>query len=299
MKILVAGAGGFLGRHLVERLDSRIDEVRAISRRDADLSDPGVCRGVTNGVSVIFDMAALIGGIGFLESRHADCTASVNVTSNLLQAAVANGCQRYVFPSSACVYPDTGDPYAPALKESDVRPYAPRGGYGWTKLFTEQMLGFYQHQYGLRVGVARLGTIYGPGSPIGENEKAPIAICRKVITALREGSNEIRIWGDGEQTRSFLYIDDCIDALVRLMDSDYSQPINVGSEERVSINQLVDMVEDIAGVKLHRRYELEKPQGVRGRVCDTSLAWQVLGWREKTSLLEGLKKTYRWVEQSL
>jgi nucleoside-diphosphate-sugar epimerase len=262
----------------------------------ADLLDPAVCEVMVRGVDQVYHLAAMIGGIGYLESRHADCTRSVAITSSLLAAAVQEKVTRFLFPSSACVYPDTGRPDAPPLKEVDDQPYAPRGGYGWQKLFSEQMCRFYRLQYGLEVRLPRLGTVYGPRSPIGEHEKAPIAICRKVVEAVRAGRDVIEIWGDGRQTRSFLYVDDAIDALRAVMDCDYPEPLNIGSRERVSVDALVSVVEHVAGVRLARRYELDKPQGVRGRVCDVRLAAEVAGWRERTPLRAGIEKTYRWVE---
>lgn len=314
MRVVVAGAGGFLGGHLVNALTRLGYDVMAVSRKpparwsqhnelaksyQIDLADPFACRRVLAGAKYVFDMAALIGGIGFLESKHADCTASVGVTSNLLRAAIEAKCERYFFPSSACIYPDTGSPDAPALKESDDRPYAPRGGYGWSKLFSEQMLMYYEQQHGLQVRIARLGTIYGPYSPIGENEKAPIAICRKVIEAKRKRARSIDIWGDGKQTRSFLYVSDCIAAIIALMWSSCNVPVNIGSSVRVSIDDLVDMVERIASVNLEHCYQLDKPQGVRGRISDTSLAEQSIAWRETTTLKRGLELTYQWVESAM
>lgn len=316
MKILVTGAGGFLGGYLVARLLSQGHEVRACSRRPlaqwaqhsdeadnivADLSDPSACEAMVCGIQRVYHLAAMIGGIGFLESRHADCTQSVVPTANLLAAAAKFHVERFLFPSSACVYPDAGlaATMGPPLTEADVQPYAPRGGYGWQKLFSEQMCRFYRQQYGLEVRIPRLGTVYGPHSPIGENEKAPIAICRKVIEARRSGGNSIEIWGDGRQTRSFLYVDDAIDGLTAVMDCDYAEPLNIGSAERVSIDELVSVVEHIAGVRLQRRYQLDKPQGVRGRVCDVSLAQRVAGWRERIALRAGLEKTYHWMEEVL
>lgn len=300
MKYLVAGASGFLGGYLVGRLLEQGHTVRAVGSRpigqwsqqhdtqnlQGDLRDRATAARVCRGMDRVFHMAAMIGGIGYLESRHADCTASVVVSSNLLEAAVDAGVQRFLFPSSACVYPELDRP----LREADVQPYAPRGGYGWEKLFTEQMCGFYSQQYGLQTRIARLGTVYGPLSPLGEAEKAPIAICRKVAAS----AGEIEIWGDGQQVRSFLYVDDAIDALTALMDGDYPGPVNVGSAEAVTVDQLVSVVEYVAGVRLQRRY-VPGPTGVQRRTQDLSLARE-LGWQEQTSLRVGIERTYRWVE---
>lgn len=307
MKILVAGASGFLGGYLVARLLEQGHVVRAVGRRPlaewsqahrgaenivgTDLRSHAACKWAVLGIDRVFHMAAMIGGIGYLESRHADCTASVVVSSNLLEAAAQAGVERVLFPSSACVYPELDRP----LREADVQPYAPRGGYGWEKLFTEQMCGYYSQQYGLQTRIARLGTVYGPLSPVGEAEKAPIAICRKVVDAWRYGRGELEIWGDGKQVRSFLFVDDCIDALTALMDSEISDPVNVGSAERVTVDQLVSVVEHVAGVRLTRRY-VDGPTGVQSRVQDVTLANRVLGWHEKTSLQAGIERTYRWIE---
>lgn len=306
MKILVAGASGFLGGYLVARLLEQGHEVRAVGGRpllntkgggwsqlhpgsqnlQGDLRDRATAARVCRGMDRVFHMAAMIGGIGYLESRHADCTASVVVSSNLLEAAIDAGVERFLFPSSACVYPERDWP----LSEAEAKPYAPRGGYGWEKLFTEQMCGFYSQQYGLQTRIARLGTVYGPLSPLGEAEKAPIAICRKVAAS----QGEIEIWGDGKQVRSFLYVDDAIDALTALMDSDYPGPVNIASAECVTVDQLVSVVEHVAGKRLKRRY-VTGPTGVQRRVQDLALAREVLGWREQTSLQQGIHRTYHWV----
>lgn len=311
MKILVAGASGFLGGHLVGRLLREGHDVRAVSRRpvrrwsqrhtgaecaQADLGDREACARATRGMDAVCHLAAMIGGIGYLESHHADCTTSVVASSNLLEAAVRNGCERFLFTSSACVYPESD---AAVIREADVTPFDPRGGYGWQKLFTEKMCEFYAAQYGLGTRVARLATIYGPHSPIGEAEKAPIAICRKVIQAIQRGSDEIEIWGDGQQTRSFLYVDDCMDALIALLRSDYPGAVNIGSTERVTVNELVSIVEAEAGVKLRRVYQADMPQGVRHRMSDVTLAREQLGWQEATPLREGIRKTFQWVRSEL
>lgn len=316
MKVLVTGAGGFLGGHLVRRLLDDGHRVRAVSRRpahswtqrfdgedvervQADLRGRNQCAYVVKGMDAVYNLASRIGGLGFLEKNHALCSRSVVINANLLEAAVTEGCKRYLFPSSACVYPDTGNALARPIRESDAYPPNPPSGYGWEKLYSERMCLYHAAEYGLQVRIPRLHTVYGPHSPIGEHEKAPIALCRKVVQAIRAGRNELEIWGDGEQTRSFLYVDDAIDALVRLMDSECGEPINIGSAVRVTVNQLADAVEAIAGVKLQRQYRLDMPQGVRGRVSDNARAGFWLGWKESTSLLQGLEKTYRWVEQAL
>lgn len=314
MKVLVAGAGGFLGGHLVARLIERGHSVRAVSRRPVkewtqprqwaerlqmDLRDPMACAWAAKGCDAIFNMASLVGGIAFLETRHADCMQSVVINANLLRAAVDAGCERYFFPGSACIYPDTGRADAPAIREEDAWPPDPRGGYGWEKLYSERMTLAYGARYGLKARVARIHTVYGPHSPIGENEKAPIALCRKVIEAKRSGAGNLEIWGDGEQTRSFLYVDDAVDAIVRLTASDCGEAVNLGSGRRVTINQLADAVEEVAGVKLERIYRPEAVQGVRGRVSDNTRITAATGWTETTGLDRGIEKTYRWVAQRL
>ena len=313
MNILVTGAGGFLGGYLVKHLLAEGHAVRTVSRRpldqwtqhwddaqnmQVDLCDPAACASAVAGMEQIYHLAAMIGGIGFLESNHADCTQSVVPTSNLLHvAAKATEVKRFLFPSSACVYPDTGEAWGEPLREDDVRPYAPRGGYGWAKLFGEQMCGFYAEQHALEVRIPRLGTVYGPLSPVGPNEKAPIALCRKVLSAKRAGRDTLEIWGDGEQTRSFLYVDDAIAGLIAVMNGDYAGPINIGSEQRVTINALADEIEGIAGTALKRVYLPDAPQGVRGRVASTFLARNLCGWQEMTGLGVGLKQTYAWMEE--
>ena len=310
MRILVTGAGGFIGGHLVGRLLADGHEVTAVSRRHreqwtqchtaahnvrADISEHWTAQSMARGHDWVVHLAATIGGIGYLESRHADCTQSVVGSSNILRAAVEADCTGVLIPSSACVYRES----VLQLSESDVRPYAPRGGYGWAKLFTEQMMYRYREQYDLQVRIPRLGTVYGPHSPIGEAEKAPIALCRKVIEAKRSGADSIEIWGDGAQMRTFLYIDDCVDALVRLLDSELNTPVNIDGGELVSINVLALLAEEFGGRKLRFNYDTGKPQGVRCRSSNTDKARALLGWSPQVPLREGLRKTYNWVESQI
>ena len=230
----------------------------------ADLKDPGRAHQVTAGVSIVYDLAADMGGMGFIETHKADCMLSVLIGTNLLTAARDEGVERFFFSSSACVYnvDKQRDTNVTALKEEDAYPAMPEDGYGWEKLFVERMCRHFTEDYGLATRVARYHNVYGPlGTWDGGREKAPAAICRKVAEAKLSGTHDIEIWGDGEQTRSFMYIDDCVDGTLRLMASDFGDPINIGSSQLVSINQVVDMVESIAGVKLERSYKLDAPKG--------------------------------------
>jgi nucleoside-diphosphate-sugar epimerase len=250
------------------------------------------------GARYVFNLAADMGGMGFIETHKADCMLSVLINTHMLLAAKEMGAQRFFFSSSACVYAagkQTSAQVTP-LKESDAYPAMAEDGYGWEKLFSERMCRHFQEDFGLQSRVARYHNVYGPhGTYDGGREKAPAAICRKVIAALKSGKHEIEIWGDGEQTRSFMYIDDCLVGTRAIMASDITEPLNLGSDELVTINRLVDIVEDIAGVKLERNYKLDAPKGVRGRNSDNTLIKQTLGWAPPTGLREGMEKTYRWI----
>jgi nucleoside-diphosphate-sugar epimerase len=247
---------------------------------------------------MVYNLAADMGGMGFIERNKARCMLSVLINTQLLEAALRTGVARYFFASSACVYAREKQltPHKSALKETDAYPAEPEDGYGWEKLFSERMCHHFSEDFGLITRVARYHNVYGPnGTWTGGREKAPAAICRKVAEAQLTGEVEIEIWGDGEQTRSFMFIDDCIEGTLRIMDSDVEQPINLGSSETVTINQLVDVVEEIAGVKLARRYLLDAPKGVRGRNSDNTLIRERLGWEPSVRLRTGLAETYRWV----
>jgi nucleoside-diphosphate-sugar epimerase len=316
--ILVTGAGGFIGGHLVHRLlelgysdlravdikpldewhqlDSRAENVRA------DLRQRDACDAAAAGRDFLFNFAADMGGMGFIETHKADCMVSVLINTNLLLAARDACAKRYFFASSACVYAADRqrDSDVVALRETDAYPADPEDGYGWEKLFSERMCRHFMEDYGLDARVARFHNIYGPFSSYqGGREKAPAAICRKVIEAQQNGSLEIEIWGDGSQMRSFTYIDDCIEGTLRLMRSDVRQPLNVGSSEVVSINELVSLVERLAGVTLSRRYNLDAPTGVRGRNSDNSLICEKLGWEPSTSLLSGMQATLEWIRSEM
>jgi nucleoside-diphosphate-sugar epimerase len=243
-----------------------------------------------------------MGGMGFIETHRAECMISVLINTHLLMAAREAGVERYFYSSSACVYAADKQTRADVvpLKESDAYPAMPEDGYGWEKLFSERMCRHFREDFGLETRVARYHNVYGPhGTYAGGREKAPAAICRKIIGAVLEGVTEIEVWGDGEQTRSFMYIDDCLIGTQLLMASNVRDPLNIGSAEIVSINQLVDIVEGIAGVRLKRRYNLGAPKGVRGRSSDNSLISEALGWAPSISLRDGLEKTYRWIYDEL
>lgn len=313
-RVLVAGGGGFIGGHLVARLvDLGCELVRAVDIKpvddwyqehagaenlSADLSKLDDAGSAVEGVDTVFQLAADMGGMGFIENHRAECMLSVLTNTHLLQAAVAGAVGRFFYSSSACVYAASrqDDPAVVALREDDAYPAEPEDGYGWEKLFSERMCRHFMEDFGLQTRVARYHNVYGPnGTWVGGREKAPAAICRKVAEAKIAGRSEIEVWGDGEQTRSFMYIDDCVDGTLLLTESDVAQPLNVGSSELVSINGLVDLVCQIADVKLERVHDLSAPQGVRGRNSDNVKIRSELGWEPSTSLVKGLTRTYEWV----
>ncbi|WP_158819426.1 NAD-dependent epimerase/dehydratase family protein [Granulicella sp. S156] len=315
---VVCGAGGFIGGHLVKSLvASGVKVVRAVDIKpldewfqitegvesvSLDLKDKDNCFKAAEGSSVIFQLAADMGGMGFIESNKALCMLSVLVNTHMLMAAQRVGVKRFFYSSSACVYNGEKqiNPDVVALKESDAYPAMPEDGYGWEKLFSERMCRHFEEDYGLISRVARYHNVYGPeGTWDGGREKAPAAICRKVIEAKSSGKHEISIWGDGKQTRSFMYIDDCIKGTQMLVESEIDEPINIGSSELVTINQLVDIAEEIAGIKLKRYYNLNAPKGVNGRNSDNTLILQKLGWEPSIRLRDGLEKTYRWIEEQI
>lgn len=313
-KILVAGAGGFIGGHLVADLvHSGYSDIRAVDCKPlpewhqvfsqvenlrSDLRDLGACRAVTRDVQSVFNLAADMGGMGFIEKHKADCMLSVLISTHMLMAAREATVERFFYSSSACVYSaekQTNADVVP-LRESDAYPALPEDGYGWEKLFSERMCRHFREDYGLETRIARYHNVYGPhGTYDGGREKAPAAICRKVITAKLSGSHDIEIWGDGKQTRSFMYIDDCIAGTHKIFASAEAEPLNLGSDRLVTIDQLVDIVETIAGVRLRRRYNLAAPKGVRGRNSDNRLIIERLGWAPAIPLETGLEQTYRWI----
>jgi len=314
-RVAVCGAGGFIGGHLVEYLLAQgINVVRAVDVKPldewhqssvhvenivGDLSELATCKRTTRGVDVVFQLAADMGGMGFIHNNKALCMLSVLVNTHMLIAARDSGIERFFYSSSACVYnaDKQKDANVIALKEDDAYPAMPEDGYGWEKLFSERMCRHFQDDFGLESRVARFHNVYGPfGTFDGGREKAPAAICRKVIEAKASGINQIEIWGDGEQTRSFTYIDDCLFGIQAIMESNIQEPINLGSSELVTINQLVDVAEQIAGVSLRRIYKLDAPTGVNGRNSDNTMIRSYLGWEPSISLLDGLTRTYEWIE---
>jgi nucleoside-diphosphate-sugar epimerase len=316
--VLVTGAGGFIGGHLVRRLrENGVGRIRAVDVKpldewyqvfadvenvEADLQLLDDCRKAVDSVDTAFNLAADMGGMGFIENNKALCMLSVLVSTHMLVAAREADVERLFYSSSACVYAaDKQDsPDVKALREEDAYPAMPEDGYGWEKLFSERMCRHYAEDFDIETRVARYHNVYGPhGTWDGGREKAPAAICRKVAIARLTGQHEIEIWGDGEQTRSFTYIDDCLDGTLRLTASDVRDPLNVGSDELVTINQLVDIVEGVAGVTLDRNYKLDAPQGVRGRNSDNTLIKAKLGWAPSISLEDGLAETYAWVHDQV
>jgi nucleoside-diphosphate-sugar epimerase len=311
---LVAGAGGFIGHHLVTYLKAQGYWVRGVdiktpeyepTRADAfellDLRRWDNCLQATRGVQEVYQLAADMGGIGFISGNHADIARNnVLINAHMLEAAHVNGVSRYFYSSSACIYPmylQTSPDVTP-LKEEHAYPADPEEGYGWEKLYAEKLCQYYTEEGKVDTRVARFHNVYGPlGTYDGGREKAPAAICRKV--ALAQDGGEVDIWGDGVQTRSFMYVDDCVEGIYRLTQSGHSEPLNLGTEELISINQLVDMVAAIAKKTIRKRHDASKPQGVRGRNSDNARLRQVLGWEPRALLHDGLQTTYLWIEDEL
>ena len=314
-KIVVCGAGGFIGGHLVadllrqghtnlravdiKPLDEWYQKFDKVENLVADLGEKGACEKALEGAAHVYNLAADMGGMGFIENNRALCMLTVLINTHLLMAAKLHGVERFFHASSACVYAagKQRDPNVTALKEEDAYPAEAEDGYGWEKLFSERMCRHFTEDFGMVTRVARFHNVYGPeGTYEGGREKAPAAICRKVITAKLSGRHEIEIWGDGLQTRSFMYIDDCVLGIQKIMHStNVTMPINLGSNEMVTINQLVDLAENIAGLKLERNYNLKAPKGVNGRNSDNTLIKKLLGWEPSISLKSGLEKTYHWI----
>jgi GDP-D-mannose 3',5'-epimerase len=311
---VVTGAGGFIGGNLVASLRRKgVTNIRAIDIKPfdewyqvfddvenlcLDLNLKENCEIAAKGGRDIYNLAANMGGMGFIEHNKALCMLSVLINTHMLQAAVKQGAGRFFYSSSACVY--NGEKQksfeAPSLKEEDAYPALAEDGYGWEKLFSERMCRHFREDFGLYTRVARFHNVYGPwGTWFGGREKAPAAICRKVVDAKISGRHEIEIWGSGDQTRSFMYIDDCLEGIRLIMDSSILEPINLGSSEAVTINQLVDIVEQIAGIKLKRKYDLSAPKGVNGRNSDNTLIQKYLNWEPSIPLRIGLEKTYAWI----
>ena len=316
--VLICGAGGFIGGHLVADLlkEGKYNLVCADIKPQEywfqhfdqsknfslDLKEYENCLKVSKGVDYIFNLACNMGGMGFIENNKAECMLSVLVNTNLLRAAVVNEIEKYYFSSSACVYNGSKQSkiFIPGLKEEDAYPAEPEDGYGWEKLFSERMCRHFTEDFKLETRVVRYHNIYGPlGTFDGGREKAPAALCRKIAYSKINNLNSIDVWGDGEQTRSFLYIDDCIKGTKKVFDSDHSVPFNVGSEEQVSINQMIKIIEEIAEYKVEKNYQLDKPKGVRGRSSDNSFVKKNVGWEPNYNLKQGLELTYEWIYNQL
>lgn len=311
--VLVAGGGGFIGGHLVADLLAQGKTVRSVDVKpfdewyqvhpdaqnvQADVSLLENAMAATDGAGEVFMLAADMGGMGFIENNKALCMLSVLTSTHMLQAAKANDVERYFYSSSACVYAadKQTDTAVTALREADAYPAMPEDGYGWEKLFSERMCRHFSEDYGMTTRVARYHNVYGPeGTWTGGREKAPAAVCRKIAEAVITGRHELDIWGDGEQTRSFMYIDDCVQGSQMILAGDFAEPINLGSSELVSINQLYTIVEEIAGIRCQRNYQLDAPQGVRGRNSDNTLIQEVYGWEPSITLADGMARTYAWV----
>ena len=318
--ILVCGGGGFIAGHLAKDLHEKGHNVRVVDIKPLeqwyqpvegteqlvlDLELKENCFKAAEGMDQVYNLACNMGGMGFIENNHALCMLSVLINVHMLMAAKHHGIKDYLYSSSACAYAvhhqtEIKSAEDQGLKESDAYPADPESGYGWEKLFNEILTNFYEADYDMNVRICRYHNVYGPfGTWDGGREKAPAALCRKIINAKLTRDHRIGVWGDGEQTRSFMYIDDCITGMDKIWESGYSKPINLGSSEMVSINQLIDMIEDIAGIKVEREYDLTKPQGVRGRNSDNTLIKEKVGWEPSVSLKDGLEKTYAWIYEQI
>jgi nucleoside-diphosphate-sugar epimerase len=317
-KILVTGAGGFIGGHLVKELLKGGNQIIAADIKplsywfqlhetsknySVDLKDKNSCLELTNNIDYVFNMACNMGGMGFIEHNKAECMLSVLINTHLLESCIKNKVKRYFFSSSACVYnaQKQNKFFIEGLKEEDAYPAEPEDGYGWEKLFSERMCRHFNEDFGLDVRIARYHNIYGPlGTFDGGREKAPAALCRKIATAKIKNNLEIDVWGDGEQTRTFLFINDCIEGTLRLFNSKYTKPLNIGSDEQVSINQMIKIIEEIAGaVNLKKNYQLNMPKGVKGRSSNNELAIKILKWNYSKKLKDGLDITYKWIFEQL
>ena len=317
-KIFVAGAGGFIGGHLVKKLLGLGAKIIAVDikpfelwfqifdesqNHSLDLKNIDNCEKSLIDCDYVFNMACNMGGMGFIENNKAECMLSVLINTNLLMCSKKNNVKKYFFSSSACVYnaEKQTNSFIDGLKEEDAYPAMPEDGYGWEKLFSERMCRHFLEDFNLNVSIARYHNVYGPqGTYDGGREKAPAALCRKILNIKNGKNNELEIWGDGEQTRSFLYIDDCIEGTLRLFSSNYNQPLNIGSEEQVSINQMADIIQNISCLNdISRKYLLNMPKGVRGRSSNNKELQKQLNWNYSISLKDGLNKTYHWIEEDM
>ena len=316
-KYLVCGAGGFIGGHLVDSLLKDGHEVVCADVKpleywfqlhdecnnfSLDLKEIENCEQVMTGVEYVYNMACNMGGMGFIENNKAECMLSVLINTNLLRTCIKHKVKKYFFSSSACVYNGSkqSSTFVDGLKEEDAYPAMPEDGYGWEKLFSERMCRHFFEDFGLETRVARYHNVYGPmGTFDGGREKAPAALCRKIIDAKINDEKKIDVWGDGEQTRSFMFIDDCIEGTKKLFNSDCREVLNIGSEEQVSINQMIEIIEGISSLKVQKNYQLDKPKGVRGRNSNNDLIRSKIGWDAKISLKDGLKITYKWIESQI
>lgn len=313
-KVLVTGAGGFIGHHLVSFLKDKGYWVRGVDIKHPEYESSSAddfkvldlrkwesCVEATKDVDVIYNLAADMGGIGYITAFLADIARNNTlINTHMIEAARENEVERFFYSSSACIYPSylQESPDVTPLKESDAYPADPEEGYGWEKLYMEKMCQYYTEDYGIKTRVARFHNVYGPlGTYDGGKEKAPAAICRKV--ALANDGDEIEIWGDGQQTRSFMYIDDCTEGIYRIMQSDVSKPLNLGMDVMISVDGLVDLISDISGKSVIKNHDLTKPQGVRGRNSDNELLKTLLEWEPTVSLREGLQTTYSWIENQI
>ena len=312
-KYFIAGAGGFIGGYLTRNLIKEGHEVicadlkpieywfqnfSSAKNYSFDLKEFENCIKATEGVDYVYNMACNMGGMGFIENNKAECMLSVLINTNLLRACIKNNVKKYFFSSSACVYnaAKQKDIFIPALKEEDAYPADPEDGYGWEKLFSERMCRHFTEDFGLQTRVLRYHNVYGPlGTFDGGREKAPAALCRKLINAKLNKDKSIDVWGDGKQTRSFMFIDDCVEGTFKIFNCNSSEVYNLGSSEQVSINQMIEMIEDIGEYKVKKNYQLDKPKGVRGRSSDNKQIKKLLSWEPSISLKKGLEITYKWI----
>jgi nucleoside-diphosphate-sugar epimerase len=310
--VLVTGAGGFIGHHLVTYLkergywvrgvDIKVPEYTSIDADEFELLDLrrwDNCLQATRGIDEVYALAADMGGMGYIQNHHAEILYNnALINFHTLEAARLSGVSRYLYTSSACIYPEYKqlDTQVTPLKESDAYPAEPQDAYGWEKLITERLCTHYHEDFGIETRIVRFHNIFGEfGTWTGGREKSPAAMCRKIATAKLTGNREVEIWGDGEQTRSFCYIDDCVEGIYRLMRSDFREPLNLGQDRMISINQLADIIAKIADIRIVKKH-IDGPQGVRGRNSDNTLLREVLGWEPQISLEEGLTRTYEWIE---